>query len=31
LSKVVSFKREVYRQALTELAPRITRSQVVYG
>ena len=31
LSKVVSFKRDVYRQALTELAPRIPRPQVVYG
>jgi len=31
LSKVVSFKRDVYRQALTELAPRIHRPQVAYG
>ena len=31
LSKVVSFKRDVYRQALAELAPRIHRPQVAYG
>jgi len=31
LSKVVSFKRDVYRQALAELAPRIHRPQVAHG
>lgn len=31
LAKVVSFKRDVYRQALAELAPRVQREQRVRG
>lgn len=31
LGKVVSFKRDVYRQALAELAPRIHRQQALHG
>lgn len=31
LSKVVPFKRDVYRMALAELAPRAIRTQVAYG
>lgn len=31
LTKVVSFKRDVYRQALAELVPRALRAQVAYA